>query len=1190
MENIVKKDNRKFKRIRAFYENVFSSAKKTILFTGALLFAFLMIFFLCIYFINHSFYNNWSDDILQYYPIMCDFISRIKGGDFSFFNYKNYLGASVFSDTYYVPLDIFTLIIFLLSFLMNTEVAMSIVELFKLVAGTMALCGYLALKKVKPKYIHLIGLLYFSSSGITNFTAFPSFGSLAFYLPFSLIIGYLFLKGKWYYTPLFAMAVVFYNFYLAYTVFAFMGFSILFMTILNREKFHRVIIDTAKYVLFIMLGLLMAMAIFMPSVYYITRSTSRSISSDDSISTMIKMFASYFDLIITFFMSFVNMFVNSFKEGAGLLRNNMVIYDSFIQLRYVKSTMSDLKYLFNPEEFFRILNNTFTPSSPSSFYGYQSSYFIEHISLYVTGVGLTLSSYVFFMKDYKSKVYKWMVVLMVIFMSVPFFSYILSADLSVLYTRWINVLTIPILLMAGHVLSENNLYELKPKYLIVAAIFLAYFACLSSYHHLENLTALAEKNDWSEDLISFENTLFYSFLGLIALLSVLLITLTVCRNIKGKKKKILYPLLITPVVFLMIALSVYVFTIYNNLPEGTFNTSFLSRGPLYSTDDMMLGQYVTLITVMIIFLAVFALSLKKKKLLVILVFIEFSISACYSFGAAAIYRGKATTFNNTHALSDFLSENIGETNIYRVYVDTSIDDLTRTNLARLMPTDVNQNIFHSFINSNTDEIVDILYDIENEGQAGKKSLNTYSYYLNILLGYKYIVASTDSGFMNYSSDIFTLVSENDDYILLEFNNYEAFLSYDNYVERSSYEAIKNSINTTTRYKFVLDYAIIEEEFEEDVLNYVNMVEDVSDYSDDSIRASYAQKDYISSGNRIEPVLMENDLGETVLYYKYRFSGSDAITTKSYALNIYGFSDRSEELIENHQIFVVFDNDEVYYLTSDNLRNVNGSTFHIPIYRSADGTTRTIKYLYIASSTDSATTSPRLAYAIEAIFPAISDISAYEAGEAISSSGLSAYIKYRINSNKTSGLFNVSFTLSSLSIDEMIVEYEDGTFESNPTEFTISKPVLNIYIKKNSSILNLSTPPTISVIYCSIDSAYSDNLINKVVTTKNSTITISYTDTSIKEGYRIIMIPTAYSSDWQVVEGEAKIISVNGGFIGLVVSSNVSENSITIKFVPDGLKDGLILSLLGIITYIDLCFLSFTKRFEKKKKEEIKCQL
>ena len=67
-------------RIRSLFEMIFSESKKTIIFFMALLGIITTIYLLVIYIFMDNFYNNWSDDMLQYYPMMCDFIKNIRSG------------------------------------------------------------------------------------------------------------------------------------------------------------------------------------------------------------------------------------------------------------------------------------------------------------------------------------------------------------------------------------------------------------------------------------------------------------------------------------------------------------------------------------------------------------------------------------------------------------------------------------------------------------------------------------------------------------------------------------------------------------------------------------------------------------------------------------------------------------------------------------------------------------------------------------------------------------------------------------------------------------------------------------------------------------------------------------------------------------------------------------------------------
>ena len=177
--------------------------------------------------INNSFYNNASDDILQYYTIIVDFISGLKDGSISWFNLNNYFGASFFSDVYYIPIDIFTSITFLLSYIMPIEIGYSVTELIKIFAGVMLFAYYLNLKGMKNRTIFWMSMIYFIGGGTVSYMAFPVFLSLTVYMPVALlVIHYFFHKKRWI-VPLFAMASIFYDFYLGYTILAFTCFAFL---------------------------------------------------------------------------------------------------------------------------------------------------------------------------------------------------------------------------------------------------------------------------------------------------------------------------------------------------------------------------------------------------------------------------------------------------------------------------------------------------------------------------------------------------------------------------------------------------------------------------------------------------------------------------------------------------------------------------------------------------------------------------------------------------------------------------------------------------------------------------------------------------------------------------------------------------------------------------------------------------
>nr|MCR5564426.1 YfhO family protein [Gammaproteobacteria bacterium] len=784
----------------------------------------MIIYFIIVRFARNNFYAAFSDDIFQYYPMMIDFVNRIKNGTLGFFNYSNYLGASIFADTYYVPLDPFTFIILLLSYIMPTEIAMSLVELLKLTLGSMAFMLYLSYKGVKPKWVHLMGILFFSSSGITCFSCFSSFTSLAFYLPMSLNIAYWFKKGKWYYVPLFTSVTVLYNYYLAYTVFAFMAFSILFMLILDKEIWYKVIYKTLIYVGLIILGLMFSMVIFLPSTLYILKSTTRSVVEEgSSLKSLIMMAKAYLTLPIELFKSIIEFIKLLFNPNVSLLKNAYMYRDAFVGFRYAISlliknrTIDGVTYyaaFFDKEVLYRIMGSIFVPSYPAEFYGYLESYFLEHASLYITGTGIFLATYVLFLKDYKSKVYKWMYVVMIIFMSLPFFSYIFSANLSVLYTRWVNVVTIPLLLIAAHALNETNLKDMNFKKMIFSLIILFYFAGISIFHHYENLNRIAVKNSFSEELMLFEKRALISAILLTIAVGVMVILFSIFRNKSKKFKLIAYPIIGATFIGVFLVLGLTLLSYFNTLGgEAIFNTKYVGSNPLYDRDGLTANEYMTFITVIVLILLVYFVSLKKKKLLIALIAFEFVFSACLSFGSPIINYGEEGVYKKTRDVATLVKENTPQDDMYRVYVDPSISNLERENLARFFnDKGTNQTIFHSFINASTDNVAGIIFDKKDEGQANKEALNVYSYYLNVLLGYKYVIADRNSSFENYDKNMFEEIYKDDNYIILEFKDFAGFLVYDKFITLDSFNSIKGKINKLSRMNFLNKYGIVEEDF------------------------------------------------------------------------------------------------------------------------------------------------------------------------------------------------------------------------------------------------------------------------------------------------------------------------------------------------------------------------------------------
>ncbi|MCR5741016.1 MAG: YfhO family protein [Gammaproteobacteria bacterium] len=1197
MEETVKIEKRnRFPKLKQFYKNIFSNPFKATLYTGALLFVLMLIYFLIVVFARDNFYSAYSDDIYQYYPIMVDFIESIKTGRVGTFNYTNYLGASFFSDTYYIPLDLFTLAIFLLSYIMPTEIAMSIIEIVKLILGAMSISLYLSYKGYKAKWVHLIGLLYFSSSGITCFSCFSSFTTLAFLLPFSLVIGHWFTKGKWYYVAPYCALSILYNYYLSYTVFAFMAFSIVFMLILDREKWYKVIYKTLIYVGLIIVGLMMSMFIFLPSVLFILKSTTRNVVEGSSLQSMIKMFGSYFEIILESIKSVFVFIRTIFTNKVGFFRNNTLIRDSFVNVRYLYHTLMIKRVVddttlypsfFDPEVLYRIMGSVFVPSSPSSFYGYLGSYFLEHASLYITGIGVLLSSLVIFRKEYKANVYKVILALSIIFMSFPFFSYIFSANLSVLYTRWINVVTIPLLLMAAYVLNETDLKDIKKKHLIISFIILLFFGLFSSFHHYINLTNIAVKNNWSANLLEFEKEAIFYLVILLFAISLALILFYTFKKSSKKVKLISYISIGVALLGVVLALGLKILSTFNIEGIKMFDTSYNGSKPLYDVDALLANELLTIFTLIVIVLDIYFIINRKKVGLIILITIEFALSFGFSFGTPLIFSGEEGVYRKTEELAEIVNSNIDEKDIYRVYVDESISGLERENLARFFGEGTNQDIFHSFINASTDKLVDYLFNVKNEGQANKDKLNTYSYYLNVLLGYRYIVSQVNGGFENYNEDIFDLIYKDDRYIILEFKDYEEFLSFDEIITEENFRAIKAGLNENTKMSYLTQYGVIDGEDTDYILSLISESAEAKKYKEDSSKKLINPKTYVYTNGTTTIDSKEFDM----------FNVEDiAPTTRSSAVNIF-YLTNLEDAVENKNIFFEFDNGERYYLTDKNIRNMNGATIHVPMYGSSskniningdstqiitttNGERAKLKYIGVASSINKSS----ICLTFEAIFNSGVNLIDYEDYSLSDATGLGAYIRYSAKDIPVSSLINVSAT--GLSTSKVIVEYEDGTLETQSAEFKVGKTIKYMFIDKGNMSASAMLPQ-LTVIYRDENLLYSDNLSNKEVSSTGSSITLSYKRKSLESGYEIIMVPVAYSEEWEVVRGETLgTLSVNGGFLGIIVSKDVEINNITLKFRPRGLKTGSLISLIFTLSY-GLIVASYI--IIKKKKEGKLCK-
>lgn len=137
-----------FLSIKNYLTKTFKNPKDTFFFLSIILFIAFAIPIIISFSIG-GFFNFGTDDRIQYYPFMNNFINHMKNGTLSVFDTSVGAGTSIAASLYYVPLDLFTFLAFLLSYIIDTEKAVSITNYLYPIVGAMIL--YWTLIKDKRK-------------------------------------------------------------------------------------------------------------------------------------------------------------------------------------------------------------------------------------------------------------------------------------------------------------------------------------------------------------------------------------------------------------------------------------------------------------------------------------------------------------------------------------------------------------------------------------------------------------------------------------------------------------------------------------------------------------------------------------------------------------------------------------------------------------------------------------------------------------------------------------------------------------------------------------------------------------------------------------------------------------------------------------------------------------------------------
>lgn len=405
------------------------STKKTFQYLAIMMMVALVFFAIFIAIYSDAYYTCCSDDLLQYFKIEEEFVLKLKTGNLSFYSFSNYLGASFYSDTYYIQLDFFTIIATIISFFTNFEIAFGITEMIKLISGTLMFAYFLYLRKCSNKAIFVGSLIYFVCGYNSVMMAFSGFFSLVFYYPFSAICIEKYKSGNKILLPLCTALLVFYNFYLGACVMLSMGAWFILsyfldnkletikeeLIAINPENKHitfkavliylkRGLVTGVMCALYMIVGILIACIVLIPSLSFFLK---------DSYPRTDKFYIWSFNA----------------KEG-------------YEQLSAIKMYM-------------RILGNLFTPTYSTDFYGFINDYITDHNSLYVTITGLMILLFVFKLKDRESRIYKIALVIEVLLLLFPF-TYMLFSLNGCPYTRWFGMLNMLNILVIAHVITKTD--------------------------------------------------------------------------------------------------------------------------------------------------------------------------------------------------------------------------------------------------------------------------------------------------------------------------------------------------------------------------------------------------------------------------------------------------------------------------------------------------------------------------------------------------------------------------------------------------------------------------------------------------------------------------------------------------------------------------------------------------------------
>lgn len=430
-----------FSKVKNYFINTFKSPKKTFYLLLELLLLISLGVFIASWYYG-GFFNVSTDDIIQYYPYVAGLFDKIKAGTLSFYDVNLFGGVSFFSGVYYLPFDSFTLLAFLFSYVMPSEVAYSLFNFMKVVTGASVLYYVLIRRNFKTTTAFFTSLILFLGGITETYFVFPVYISVLLYAPLAMLVVDLVVDKKGYFyflLPLLCVLLVLVDFYIAYMVIAFMCFYFFISLglngavslvgskcfLFNKEFYKRFL----TFMVFIFMGVFASCFWLMPSVLYVLNQSSRS-------------FDGFTDPSLWLFMERLN----------GV---NKVAWDHYFTL---------LISFFMPNEPHRLLLN------------YGTDYIRNHASFYMTSGGAIFLTSFFLINRKKENEFKFWVILFNIMYMMPLFACIFNFN-TIPYSRWVFIpYMINLLAMAYGMdnldlgIAKRKWYKLIPLAVMLGAI------------------------------------------------------------------------------------------------------------------------------------------------------------------------------------------------------------------------------------------------------------------------------------------------------------------------------------------------------------------------------------------------------------------------------------------------------------------------------------------------------------------------------------------------------------------------------------------------------------------------------------------------------------------------------------------------------------------------------------------------